>query len=417
MNRPLWTERLRLGAAVGAALLMLAAYWLRYQPQWGDFGMYADQGRALLERRDPFANPLYGAGSSAAIFGLLVQEAIPSPLLLNLALLVANVGGVVALLRVFMEVRDRRRLVLVAALVPLTMPYRVGFADVQVAGMLLLFLAASMALARAGGAWWRWAIAGLLGMLAFDFKPAMVVGFLAVIFAVVGSRYLFAVGSAWLISHGLINLWTGELVEVRWVARLGERATEALVPGPELSPWQLLYGWGLPPSVGRALEALLIIALLFAIYRGALRYGPAPVTAVAALIPLVTGYQHLYDSLAIAGVAVCLAGLHDERRWFWMLGFLILPATEVQERSILIVLALALIHAITLGRGSSVGAGMKLAPILVFPTLALGVVQRLGLDPVETIPWYLLAAFVCGIWATRGRLFTMQSQPAAVLED
>lgn len=390
--------RMRIALVSIVVGLEIGLLYVRYRPDLGDLGILAAQGSAIVERGDALANPLFAVGPLAALAGWLLTGLLHWPSLVNLVLPLLNVAGVLFMLREFFGVRNRAEVLPLLLLIPLTTPFRVGFADVQVAGVLLLLLASSHHLAAGARTYWQWSAVGLLSAVALDMKPAMALTFFVVMLVSRGLGLLLATACMWLFTHLLIDLWLGEVLELRWLQRLGERAQEALAPGPESSPWQLAYGAGLAPEIGRVAEAALMLALLAMAAGLTHRWGISAGALLAAAVPLTVGYQHLYDTLALAALALLALLRAANPRLALVAGTLLLPAVDmgVTALGVIAAVAAAVSLAVSLQRGR---VHVELVPLLMLPSVGLGILQQGGPQGLDSLPWFLLGALMLALLA------------------
>ena len=310
---------------------------------------YADGGIAILHQNNPFidppfTDPRFSIGPAAAVALALLRSITiwQSAFLLGIALL--NLLGALMFLRLVVPKLTFDDTLIVLSILPLTAAYRVGFADGQMAGILLLLLVTARRLTLSSFAPWRLVTGGLLATAAFDLKPHIALVFFLVFAFELGIRRILAWMATVVVFHLAVNIWLSRWYEADWlhvIQRLAARATENRI---EQSPWQPFSNASVEPTWVLLLQYSTLIAAFIGVALVA-RTGRISLALIcAATVPLLLAYQHMYDPIGLAVIAVSaqLIFRHVTIAAL-LLGFLFLPATDVQPLSLLIACGQALL--------------------------------------------------------------------------
>lgn len=378
---------------------------------------YADGGRAILQQNNPFidpplTDPRFSIGPAAALILALLQSITiwQSAFLLSVAVL--NLLGAILFLRLVARNLRLDDTLVVLTLLPLTAAYRVGFADGQMAGVLLLLLVTARHLTLSSSAPWRLVAGGILATAAFDLKPHIALCFFLVFAFELGMRRVLVWIATIVVFHLTINIWLGRWYELDWfqvIKRLSARTMENRI---EKSPWQPLSNAGMESTWLLILQYTVLIAAFIGIILIA-RSGKISLALVcAAAVPLLLAYQHLYDPIGLAVIGIW-AQLKYSRLPITslLLGFLLLPAIEVQPLIVLIAVGQSLL-VVALTSNKFYPSDLARRLILInAPIFLLGLVQIAGIsEPWEALSGFLILQLLAVIIFLR-KLWANFSQP------
>ncbi len=283
-----------------------------YRGNLRDASAYLTWGKSVLQNENPYEIYSSRSGSFGPVVISLLLLAVPgfAQTILVQALSLLSVGVII---QTFFANQSRVAKLIIYLFAIWSSPFRENLATNQISIIVIGILSAGVwVFQRYKGNWKFELLAASFLAVSLDLKPHLVLFFLVYFIirkqAVRLSVFTLAV---LFVTHGSINLFQGQILELSWLDQLSSLNDLAKAGNlnDSVSFWPLALKISLDPQLLYIISTLLVLTLFLLLLRIAREpYAEAKGIALSFLIPSVSLYFHFYDlaPLAIMAIGVIL---------------------------------------------------------------------------------------------------------------
>ena len=327
-------------------------YLLVYYKNVGihDVGAYIDTGKTLIDQKNPYA--LSGAkwGTFGPIVLLSIYSILPKAVV-GMAFQLMNIFGVYVFLRIFVNKSNNATFHLIFLLILWLSSTREMLAINQITGIVFgcialgnFFLPLNI---KNKDSFINQIISVFFFSVAIDLKPHTVIYLFVIIVVLKKSFKLLIYTSFFLfISHSIINLYVGSILELDWIRAISKVSSSASKNqlGDSVSFWPLLNYYFKSPKLFFSASIVLVLILFIVSLYLAYKHKPDMAMFFAILVPSFSIYYHFYDLIPLCIIVLNWAILNQQYVYSsFILSFILIPKEYLSYRNNFLVLFLELI--------------------------------------------------------------------------
>ena len=326
-------------------------YLLIYYKNVGihDVGAYIDSGKTLIDQKNPYA--LSGAkwGTFGPIILLSIYSIIPKAIV-GMAFQLINIFGVYVFLRIFVNKSNNATFYLIFLLILWLSPTREMLAINQITGIVFGCIALGKKFLSSNinnkNSFINQIISVFFFSVAIDLKPHTVIYLFVIIVVLEKSFKLLIYTSFFLfISHSIINLYVGSILELDWIRAISKVSSSASKNqlGDSVSFWPLLNYYFKSPKLFFSASIVLVLILFIVSLYLAYKHKPDMAMFFAILVPSFSIYYHFYDLIPLCIIVLNWAILNQQYVYSsFILSFILIPKEYLSYRNNFLVLFLEL---------------------------------------------------------------------------
>jgi hypothetical protein len=290
---------------IGIVFVGYCALLYRFRSHPGDFGDFVKAGELIWNQKNPYSQLMYVNSPVSAVIFYLLSRILPI-LLIPTFIQILNLIGIMFFFKVVLKNANRANLLWIFVVLLLFNSTRALLANVQVTGLLLGLIAASLTLTRNSAPAYKVVFPLWLAM---EIKPQLAVPFVLVFLfdSKIHKARILLLGIYYFAAHLVVSFKFGSSIDQLWIKKIVSYSSNSMKEGYEISYWKgLAILLGEEKYIQIFSQGVVMITLCFVVYF-ALKSQTNWAILLAILFPIQNSYLHLYD---LVPASILIASLY-----------------------------------------------------------------------------------------------------------